>query len=326
MNNTMESPSSWVRFRQWFGGATIKSVLTGLAYCARVSPHYWKNRNFTVDKGLFYTTDGDPQRSLDIYTPEGEGPFPTVFFVHGGGFRICSKDTHWMMAHTLVRRGYVVVSINYRLVPHVRFPVPPMDVCDAFMWTVEQAEARGLDLSRLFLMGESAGANLVTMLALCLFSERPEPWAQQVRETGVRPVGLIPQCGMLEVSNVERYKDLPIPTWMADRIVRVARDYLGDAHGEEGALASPLCVIEKGQFNPRDFPPVFAPVGGADPILEDTTRLGEALEHHGVDSQAPVYEEAGHAFHAMGTSAARQCWRDTLAFMKRVLEQDTPLP
>ena len=70
-----------------------------------------------------------------------------------------------MMAHTLVRRGYVVVSINYRLVPHVRFPVPPMDVCDAFMWTVEQADARGLALSRLFLMGQSAGANLVTMIA-----------------------------------------------------------------------------------------------------------------------------------------------------------------
>lgn len=307
------------------GGDAIKFILTGLAYGGRISPNFWRYRSeFRVEKNLHYTAEKRRSQALDIYTPtKGNGPYPVVFFVHGGGFRILSKDTHWMMAHALVRRGYMVVSINYRMVPSVRFPEPAKDVCTAFEWFVERAEKLGADLSRLTLMGESAGANLSTMLALCLTSERPEPWAQRVRKTGVFPQVLIPQCGMLEVSNIERYKDLPIPTWIADRIVRVANDYLPDeGQSSETELASPLTILEKMEQAPENFPAVFAPVGDADPVVDDTRRLGSALDRLGIRNEIREYPKGGHAFHAfLSTQAAQECWRDTFQFLNKHLPQ-----
>ena len=321
MTAEITTDSTWVQMRQRLGGTLIKGALTGLAYAARISPHFWKDRSlFNKQKDVFYTEHKDHNRSLDIYTPTvGTGPYPTVFFIHGGGFRICSKDTHWMMAHTLARKGYLVVSINYRLVPHVRFPIPCQDVCDAFLWTVNHAESIEADLTQLFLMGESAGANLSTMLALALSNDRPEEWTKSVRSTGVKPIGLIPQCGLLQVHEIERYESLDVPTWIADRIQRVALDYLGSPTPELSALASPLKVIADGDFDPKALPPVFAPVGDRDPIIDDTIKLDEALNRQGVIASAPVYP-GGHAFHAMGTRAAKQCWRDTLRFMKSCLD------
>ena len=42
-------------------------------------------------------------------------PWPVVLYVHGGGFRILSKDTHWVMGLAYVRRGYLCANISYRL-------------------------------------------------------------------------------------------------------------------------------------------------------------------------------------------------------------------
>ena len=223
-----------------------------------------------------------------------------------------------MMAHTLVRRGYLVVSINYRLVPQVTFPAPCEDVCSAFLWMVNHADKIGADLNKLFLMGESAGANLSTMLALALTNDRPETWTHDVRKTGVKPIGLIPQCGLMPVHGIDRYEGLEVPTWIADRIQRVALDYLGESPSALAELASPLKVIAEGDFDPNTLPPVFAPVGDQDPILDDTLKLEEALRSHEVEVSAPIYP-GGHAFHAMGTKHAKQCWRDTLAFMSEII-------
>jgi alpha/beta hydrolase fold len=56
-------------------------------------------------------------------------PWPIVFYVHGGAFRILSKDTHWVMALSFARRGFVVFNVSYRLAPKHRFPAPLEDVC-----------------------------------------------------------------------------------------------------------------------------------------------------------------------------------------------------
>ena len=49
-------------------------------------------------------------------------PWPIVFYVHGGGFRILSKDTHWVMGLAFARRGFVVFNMSYRLAPQAPLP------------------------------------------------------------------------------------------------------------------------------------------------------------------------------------------------------------
>jgi acetyl esterase len=101
-----------------------------------------------------------------IYTPEGEGPFPGVVYLHGGGWVICDLETHDTVCRAISRRaGAVVIAVNYRRSPEYKFPVPLQDAEDATRWTAANAKALGIDGSRLAIAGDSAGATMATVIA-----------------------------------------------------------------------------------------------------------------------------------------------------------------
>ena len=111
-------------------------------------------------ENLSYGPHGDANL-LDIWRPtERASSLPVVLYIHGGGFRSLSKDSHWIMALVMARRGYLVVNINYRLTPAGAYPGAIEDTCAALIWTLDHAADFGGDLSRLVYAGESAGANL----------------------------------------------------------------------------------------------------------------------------------------------------------------------
>src|SRR6185369_7165240 len=105
----------------------------------------------------------------------------------GGGFRILSKDTHWIMALAFARRGFQVFNINYRLAPKHRFPAAVEDACAAWSFLAHHARAWDIDPERVVLAGESAGANLVTSLAVATSFRREEPYARAAFEAPLTP-------------------------------------------------------------------------------------------------------------------------------------------
>ena len=85
-----------------------------------------------VDRDIAYRDGARSAHRLDVYRPvRGSGPRPVVLYVHGGGFRMLSKDSHWLMGLAFAREGYVVCNINYRLAPRHPFPAGIEDVCRA---------------------------------------------------------------------------------------------------------------------------------------------------------------------------------------------------
>ena len=64
---------------------------------------------------------------MDIHIPEGAGPFPTVIYVHGGGFFTGDKSAGSTYVDKLVENGYVAVSMNYRLSGEAIFPAAVQD-------------------------------------------------------------------------------------------------------------------------------------------------------------------------------------------------------
>jgi acetyl esterase/lipase len=83
-----------------------------------------------------------------VYTPDGAGPHPVVVFFHGGGFVICSPDTHDNAARSICRdAAAVVVSVDYRMAPEHPFPVAPQDCFGATRWVAEHAAELGADAS-----------------------------------------------------------------------------------------------------------------------------------------------------------------------------------
>jgi acetyl esterase len=270
-----------------------------------------------------YQEGGRREHLLDVWRPRGRvAPMPVVLYVHGGGFRILSKDTHWVMALAYARRGYLVINVNYRLSPLHRFPAALEDCAAAYAWVIAHAREYGGDVDRLILAGESAGANLVTALTVAACFERSAGPGRRVFETGVVPRATVPACGILQVSDVARFgRRRPLPSWLMDRLLEVETSYLDRAmDAAERELADPLLVLESDEEPARPLPPFFAAVGTKDPLLDDTRRLGAALQRRGVAAQTRYYPGELHAFHALVfREQARACWRDTYAFLDGVV-------
>jgi acetyl esterase/lipase len=100
---------------------------------------------------------------LDIYTPRGNGPWPVLVFVHGGGFLKGDKgDTErWPNAavgRLAAERGFLGVVINYRLAPESVWPAGSEDVATVVDWLTGNAAQYGGDPENIALMGTSAGA------------------------------------------------------------------------------------------------------------------------------------------------------------------------
>ncbi len=298
--------------------------LNSMSRAARLHP--WARQGepaARVFRDVRYAPGEGDAHLLDIHVPAGRGPFPVALYLHGGGFRILSKDTHWMMVEQLRRAGYLVYNANYRLAPGHRFPAAAEDAARILHFVASTAGRYGGDIDRLLLAGESAGANLVTGLAVACSWRRPEAWARVLFDEGIRPRAVFAYCGLLEVRAHERYDALPLPTWQRDRIQLVCREYLdeGDASEPGSDLADPLTILEQAVEPPeRPLPAFFISAGTADPILDDSERLGRALDRLGVPNEVRVFPDEIHAFQAIfWRPAARESWRGALDLAARHL-------
>src|SRR5689334_17959612 len=100
-----------------------------------------------------------------IYTPDGDGPFPVLVFFHGGGWVICSLDSHDGICRALANgAGCVAVSVDYRLAPEHKFPAAPEDCFAATQWVAAHAGELHADPNRLAVGGDSAGGNLTAVV------------------------------------------------------------------------------------------------------------------------------------------------------------------
>ncbi len=127
---------------------------------------------------IVYADDGMAEHKLDLYMPKadtdkGPGPFPTVVWVHGGGWAGGDKadinNTEISMDElrdVLLDHGYAIASVNYRLTPHGTFPEPMQDIAAAVRYLKKNAGDLGLDAQRFVLGGDSAGGHLATMVAM----------------------------------------------------------------------------------------------------------------------------------------------------------------
>jgi acetyl esterase/lipase len=109
-----------------------------------------------------------PAQQLDIYLPdEGDGPFPVIMHLHGGGFEIGDKrDIHVLPYLKALEHGYAVVSVNYRLSGEAIFPAGLKDIKASIRWIRANGKIYHLDGDRIAACGGSAGGNYAAMVCL----------------------------------------------------------------------------------------------------------------------------------------------------------------
>jgi len=280
---------------------------------------------------------------LDIYLPpnwkastNGQAQLhPVVFYVHGGGFRILSKDTMYSMGMHFCRRGYIVFSINYRMAPKHPFPNAIKDVAAAYLWVINNLSKYGGDPNRIIFAGDSAGGNLIMGLTIMLCYERIEDFTKPLFASNILPAAVFPACPILEVSNVDRLvnrrriKGKSLPFWIYDYMRIIKESYLPDdksiqqaaAEGMESIydFANPILFFESSRcLNPsRPLPAFCLAVGTKDPILDDTRRLARALRQLQVKHIENYYEGEQHAFHAVPWKYNTMIfWDDAFTFIE----------
>jgi arylformamidase len=119
-----------------------------------------------VTRNIPYANPAHERHILDIYAPDGAQNLPVVFWIHGGGWQTGDKSDVQIKPRVFNERGFVFVSTNYRLVPHVEMDVLIRDVAMSLGWVHKNIARHGGDPQRIFVMGHSAGAQLAALICI----------------------------------------------------------------------------------------------------------------------------------------------------------------
>ncbi len=156
----------------WIPSAAITAQETdnGRPLAKRFQDQIQENRAlFRQQLNIQYAThpNVDSRRNcLDVYWPrDAKQPTPVVVFVHGGAWSFGNKRLTNQKQRWLAKNGIALVSVNYRFYPNANFAEQATDVSDAIAWVKQNAPKYNLDRDKIFLMGHSAGAHLVALVA-----------------------------------------------------------------------------------------------------------------------------------------------------------------
>jgi acetyl esterase/lipase len=157
---------------------------------AAPGPRHFKDTpvNFRAPAGVRLVADvnyrdGDPVWRLDLAVPTvpADGPRPVIINIHGGGWSAGDKNGGRGTICRWAQRGYIGVSVRYRLLGEAPFPACIEDVKCAVRWLRAHAADYGIDPDRIGVFGHSAGAHLAAMLGACPASAGFDtgPWPEQ---------------------------------------------------------------------------------------------------------------------------------------------------
>ncbi len=117
------------------------------------------------EKDIAYSNVAGKPLLLDLARPKtGTGPFPAIVCIHGGGWQAGDKKEFHGAVFALAQQGYVVATVNYRLVPDAHFPSQIQDVKTAVRYLRSRAGELHIDSDRIGAFGGSAGGHLALLL------------------------------------------------------------------------------------------------------------------------------------------------------------------
>jgi acetyl esterase len=247
------------------------------------APRIGSHRELSVDGA-----EG-PLRARLYECQEPGGPHPLMVFFHGGGFVLGDLDTHDSACRLLcLHAGAHVLSVEYRLAPEHPFPAGLEDARAATRWAFEHAERLGADPERIAVAGDSAGANLATVVCLLATTEGdrvpafqlliyPTTDASRRRESHE----LFGEGYFLTVGEID---------WFGD--------HYAAGHDDTDPRISPLLAEDLSAM-----PPALVVTAGFDPLRDEGEAYAAALKEAGVPVALRRFSGLIHGFiNATGVS------------------------
>lgn len=257
------------------------------------------------------------QNQEPIQNPIQQPKLPVIINIHGGGWVYGTKESYKFYCMRLAQNGYIVINFNYGLAPRYQFPIQLEDIDLVFQWLLSNANLYGMDLSNIYGVADSAGANLLATYCNLLNSEeykiefkntifdRIENF-DEIRILGFSAIAL--NCGFYQVDNSD------ITPWI---IRRLAKDYaFHKADSDFLNLISPIRYLN------QEFPPVFLSTSTGDFLRNQSETFAKSLSEHLLEHEFKLYgtkvNRLPHVFHLNTRNKdAKRCMADMLSFFQK---------
>ena len=255
--------------------------------------------------GEVYTDTASGPLKADIYMPPGEGPFPGMLVVHGGGWFVGTRAQLSGQAQLLARQGFTAVAISYRLAPQHKFPAQIEDCKEAVRWMRREAARLKIDPQRIGGFGYSAGAQLVSLLGT---TDAGDGLEGGTLGDGVSTRLQAVACGGAPCE----FRVVPLDRQMLSFWLGGTRREVP----EQYRLASPAAFVTP------DDPPMFFFHGERDDLVprQSPELMVQELRKVGVEAKLHLVSDAGHTFAVMDRTALEK----SVAFLARHLKRGEP--
>jgi acetyl esterase/lipase len=252
-----------------------------------------------------YGTGGDQKLRLDLAKPAKlERAVPCILVIHGGAWAAGDKKQHTDLIFKLAEKGYVAVTVGYRLCPKYRFPAQVEDVKCAVRYLRAHADEHKINPSLLGAVGFSAGAHLSMMLGTMGKDDGLEGMGGNADQSSQV------QCVVAFFGPTDLTRDLP------PQSVFLVSNFMGTTLEEdkgERKRASPLTYLDQGDA------PMLLLQGTKDPLVPHSHAIvmGEAMSKAGVPGRVELLIGAGHGW---GGDDLVRSWEESLRFFGNHLQ------
>jgi len=275
-----------------------------------------RSAEVAVEENITYGKGGGTELKLDLARPQGNGPFPAIVFIHGGGWSGGNRQAYRGQIQEAAKRGYVAATISYRLMKYDEkkketttattiFPAQIHDAKAAIRWVRANAKKYHVDPDRIGVTGGSAGGHLSLLVGLT------DP-----------PSGLEGQSGNPgQSSRVQAVVNVFGPTDMVfcyqkSSVAWIFRLFMGGTPAEAPErykAASPITYVSKAD------PPVLTLHGDQDALVpvEQARKLDQMMKAVGASHTLMVFKGQGHGF---GGEAAKKAADATWKFFDEHLK------
>ena len=262
-----------------------------------------------VEKNITYSTADGTELKLSLARPAGDGPFPAIVFIHGGGWYSGSRDAYQQEIREAAERGYVAATISYRLMQvneekketttaEPNFPAQIHDAKAAIRWLRASADQYHVDPDRIGVTGSSAGGHLSLLLGLTdsesgLGGDGGHPDQSSRVQAVVNFFGPTDMAACYETSSV---------AW----IFRLFMEGTPSEAAETYQTASPVSYVSS------DDPPVLTLHGNQDALVPvaQAKLLDEKMKAAGAPHELVVLKNQGHGFRGDAQQKAMQAMWD----------------